>query len=77
MITREEAIELVKLHEGKYPNSYLDMPLKIILERINLSLEEFQYICDKYTNRQIFKCDQGGNLIKDENNNLINTLRFN
>ena len=77
MITREEAIELVKLHEGKYPNSYLDIPLKKILERINLNLDEFQNICDKYTNRQIFKCDQGGNLIKDENNNLINTLKFN
>ena len=26
---------------------------------------------DQFTNKKIFKCDQGGNLIKDDNNNLI------
>ena len=75
-ITRDEAIKLVRKFEGKFPNSYLGKPLKEILDHIGISLERFNIICDKFTNKKIFKCDQSGNLIKDQNGNLINNLKF-
>ncbi len=71
LISRKEAIELVNKYEGKFPSSYLGKPLKEILGKINLSLEDFVKICDKFTNKKIFKCNQGGKLIKDSEGNLI------
>ena len=45
--------------------------LEEILNKIGMDKSNFKSICDKFTNKKIFKCDQGGNLIKDDNNNLI------
>lgn len=44
--------------------------LKDILEPLELSVEEFQEICDKFTNKRLFKTDGRGQLIKDRNGNL-------
>jgi hypothetical protein len=60
----------VKLHDGKYPWTYLGKPLKDILSPLGLSLEEFDEICDRFTNRSIFKQDADGNLLKDRQGNL-------
>ena len=70
LISRDDAIEQVKTLEGKFPNSYLGKPLFEILKKINLSLDDFIKICDKFTNKRIFKCDQSGKLIKNDNGNL-------
>ncbi len=70
-IERGEAILKVQEIEGIYPRSYMKKSLKEILGKINMTLEEFDIICDKFTNKNIFKCDQSGNLIKDEKGNLI------
>ena len=70
LISRDEAIEKAKSLEGKFPNSYLGKPLSEILKKINLSLDDFIKICDKFTNKKIFKCDQSGKLIKNDNGNL-------
>lgn len=75
-ITRDEAIKLVKECEGKFPNSYLGKPLKEILDHIGISIEKFNLICEKFTNKKIFKCDQNGNLVKDKDGNLINNLKY-
>ena len=48
-------------------------PLKSILKNLNISLKEFIKICDKFTNKKIFKCDSSGKLIKNRNNELIKT----
>ena len=36
-----------------------------------MTVDEFDIICDKFTNKDIFLCNNEGKLIKDENNSLI------
>lgn len=69
-LTREEAIKIVRKHDGQFPSSYLDLPLEKILEPLDLSVEEFVKICDRFTNKKIFLTDSRGNLVKDRNGNL-------
>lgn len=70
LISRKNAIEKAKSLEGKFPTSYLNKSLDQILKKINVSLEEFNKACDKFTNKKIFKCDQSGTIIKNEKNEL-------
>lgn len=69
-ITRQDAIEIVLRNDGKFPWTYLDKPLEDILEPLEMTIEEFIKICDKFTNKKIFKRDAGGALIKDRHGNL-------
>lgn len=71
IISREEGIKIVRKYEGLFPNSYLGKSIKEILDNVDLSLEEFTKICDKFTNKKIFKCNQAGELIKDDFGNLV------
>ena len=70
IISREEGVKLVKENDGKYPKLYLGKKLDNILKDIDLTIDEFDKICDRFTNKEIFKCNQAGELIKDENKNL-------
>lgn len=69
-MSRKEAMELVKKHDGKFPWTYLGRKIEEILEEIDMSLDEFVSLCDRYTNRNIFKCDEEGRLVKDRFGNL-------
>jgi N-acetyl sugar amidotransferase len=69
-LTREQAIAIVKRRDGKFPWSYLGRPIQDVLSKIDVELEEFIRICDRFTNKKIFKCDSRGNLIKDRDGNL-------
>lgn len=69
-LPRAEGMKLVKQHAGKFPRTYLGCSLEEILEEINVTSEEFTAICDRYTNKKLFKCDANGNLIKDSYGNL-------
>ena len=69
-ITRSQGLDLVKRHDGKFPLSYLGKPLADILEKIDMSVEEFTKICDKFTNKKIFEKDARGQLTKDRKGNL-------
>lgn len=69
-ISREDGLAMVRAHDGKFPWTYLDKPLAEILEPLELSVEEFISICDRFTNRKIFKTDSRGNLVKDAKGNL-------
>jgi len=69
-ISRRDAIEIVRMHDGKFPWTYLDKPLAEILAPLDLSVEEFVKICDRFTNKKIFKTDARGNLVKDRFGNL-------
>lgn len=69
-ITRQDAVEIVKRNDGKFPWKYLDKPLEDILEPLEMSVDEFVKICDKFTNKKIFKRDAGGELTKDRHGNL-------
>ena len=65
-INREEAMKLVKEHEGKLPERYLDEFLK----QWDMSRDEFLQITEKFTNKELFKKDENGNLIRDEFGNI-------
>ena len=65
-ITRQKGLELVKKHEGKIPTKYLDEFLKAA----EISHDEFIEICDKFTNKELFKKDQNGRLLRDKNGNI-------
>ena len=69
-ITRQDALEMVKIHDGKFPWTYLGKPLHEILEPLDITVEEFIKICDKFTNKKLFLRDERGNLIKDKHGNL-------
>lgn len=69
-LSREDAVKLVRMHDGKFPWVYLDCPLEEILSDIGMSLEEFIRICDRFTNKKLFVCDTRGNLVKDHQGNL-------
>ena len=70
-ITRDQGLELIKLHDGKYPWTYLDKPLVEILNRIDVTLKEFDEICERFTNKNLFLKDSDGRLIRDLSNSLI------
>lgn len=69
-ITRQDALELVKKHDGKFPWTYLAKPLEKILEPLDMTIEQFVKICDRFTNKKIFVKDSQGNLVRDKQGNL-------
>ncbi len=70
-ISRSEGIKLAQKLEGKFPKSYMGKSLKDILSKIGVSEKKFLEICDNFTNKKIFKTDQSGKLIKNDNGSLI------
>lgn len=70
-LSREEARKIVEKTDGKFPATYLGKPLAEILAHIDMSLEEFVQICDKFTNKKLFKTDARGNLVKEKDGSLI------
>ena len=69
-LSRADALEMVKAHDGKFPWVYLGYPISDVLQEIGMTLEEFQRVCDRFTNKKLFACDSRGNLVKDKNGNL-------
>lgn len=65
-ITREEGIELVKKYDGKYPN----YGVKNFTKYSGMLRHEIDAVIDSFTNKQIFTCDERGNLVRDIAGNL-------
>jgi hypothetical protein len=55
---------LVDSHDGRYPSSYLDRNLDEILAYFEISLQEFNDVCDDYTNYDLFLQDSAGQLVR-------------
>jgi N-acetyl sugar amidotransferase len=72
-ITREEGKQIVSLHEGKFPTTYLGKRIESILEDIGMTSQEFTSICDKFTNKKLFLQNQTGTLIRNTSGDLIKT----
>jgi len=69
-LTRQDGLEAVRRLDGKFPWEYLGKSLQDILRPLDVSVEEFIRICDKFTNKKIFKRDVSGALQKDGGGNL-------
>jgi N-acetyl sugar amidotransferase len=69
-LTREDGIDAVRRLDGKFPLEYLGKPLREILRPLELSVDDFVRICDKFTNKKVFRRDVSGALIKDHDGNL-------
>jgi N-acetyl sugar amidotransferase len=69
-ITRQDGVELVRKHDGRFPWTYLGKPLNEILRPLGVSVDEFVSICDRFTNKKLFVTDSRGELVKDRDGNL-------
>ncbi len=69
-LSREDALAIVRRHDGKFPWSYLGVSLEEILTTIDMTLDDFIQVCDRFTNKKLFACDARGNLVKDADGNL-------
>ena len=69
-LSRTDALEMVEKHDGKFPWIYLGYPIADVLREIGMTLDEFQRVCDRFTNKKLFICDSRGNLVKDKDGNL-------
>ena len=69
-LSRADALELVRLHDGKFPASYLGKNLKEILKPLEMTLDQFTVICDRFTNKALFLKDSRGNLLRDSDGSL-------
>lgn len=69
-LTRSDAMTMVRLHDGKFPWTYLGVPIEDVLADIGMTLDEFVSVCDRFTNKRLFVCDRRGELVKDERGNL-------
>ena len=70
-LSRADAVALVKRHDGKFPWTYLARPIEDILREIDMTLDEFQAICDRFTNKALFKTDNRGKPVRDREGNLL------
>ena len=70
-LTRSDAMNLVRIHDGRYPHSYLGCSLEYILDEIGMSRDEFDSICDRFTNKRLFKHDANGNLVRTTDGQLV------
>lgn len=69
-LSREDGVRLVKMHDGQFPWEYLGVPIREVVEEIEMPLDEFVRVCDRFTNKRLFKTDSRGELIKDSKGNL-------
>jgi N-acetyl sugar amidotransferase len=69
-ITRADGIQLVKKHDGKFPWTYLGKPLEQILRPLDMTIDDFVAVCDRFTNRKLFVTDAQGALVRDKDGNL-------
>lgn len=69
-LSRRDGLELVKRHDGKFPWTYLGKKIEDILAPLDMPVQEFVDICDRWTNKKLFKCDNQSKLIKDRFGNL-------
>jgi len=71
LYSRECALDIVRRSEGRFPWTYMGVPLEAVLKDLDVTLDEFREVCDRFTNWNIFKTDAEGNLVRDRNGDVI------
>jgi hypothetical protein len=61
---------IVRERDGKFPWTYLGKPLADILKPLDVTVEEFIEICDRFTNESLFVTKKNGSLLRDSIGNL-------
>ena len=69
-LTRQDGLDAVRKLDGRFPWTYLGKPLDQILAPLEMSVDEFIAICDRFTNKKLFKRNADGSLHKDRDGNL-------
>ena len=69
-LRRDEAVKVVRRHDGIFPWEYLGTPIAEVLDDIDMGLDEFIRVCDRFANKKLFVCDARGDLVKDRHGNL-------
>lgn len=69
-LSRDMGLEIVKRLDGKFPWEYLGKPLAETLRPLDITVDEFIKICDRFTNKKIFQRDASGALLRDRDGNL-------
>jgi len=72
-VSKKIAAENINKYDGNFPHTYLGKTIDDVLKDINVTMNQFLKCCDQFTNKKIFKCDDKGNLIK---NNLEVVKKF-
>jgi N-acetyl sugar amidotransferase len=58
-LSREQGFKIVLENDGMYPNKYLGKSLENILSPIGLTVKQFDDICNKFTNFELFEMNNG------------------
>ncbi|WP_331284266.1 N-acetyl sugar amidotransferase [Castellaniella denitrificans] len=69
-LSRLDGLDAVKRLDGMFPWEYLGKSLEDILEPLDVTVDEFIKICDRFTNKKLFQRDPAGGLLKDRHGNL-------
>ena len=77
LLSRQDAIELVKSNDGVFPAFYMEKSLEDILSAYSISREEFNQVCDDYTNYSLFEQDSQGVLVRRADSSPILQGSFN
>ena len=72
-LDRKDAIEICRKFDGQFPSTYLGVKLEDILADIDMEMDEFLRICDRFTNKKLFVTDNQGKAIRDRAGNLTKT----
>ena len=70
-LTRNEAIKINNEKSGKISVILSWSVFRGNSKNIGCSIKEFEEICDNFTNKELFKCDNNGKLIKDDGSLII------
>jgi N-acetyl sugar amidotransferase len=70
-LSRMDAVAVVNRHDGKFPWTYLGRSITEILREIDMTIDEFLTVCDRFTNKRLFKIDNQGRPVRDRDGNLI------
>lgn len=71
-LTRKEGLELVKMHDGKYPKYGISEFIKYS----GMTKQEVDEIIDSYTNPIIFKQNEDMTFVRDNDGNLIKNFEI-
>lgn len=69
-LSRRDGLYAAQRHDGLFPWEYLGKSLEEILRPLELTVDDFIRICDRFTNKKVFKRDASGALLKDSKGNL-------